>query len=107
MVASAYVPPVSASTGGATCTTKAVCEKRTAAVVGVAAALALATLPMYAPPVHADIINRGLCVSGEGPGCADATEENPLIKELQEKSRINKDKNEMAAKEKYWMEGVS
>lgn len=44
-------------------------------------------------------------MSGEGPGCAERVDDNPLIRELQERSRQNKEKNDKAALEKYWSEG--
>lgn len=44
-------------------------------------------------------------MAGEGAGCADVAEENPLVKRLQEQSRKNKDTNEQAMREKYWREG--
>lgn len=50
-------------------------------------------------------ISSAPCVAGEGAGCADVAEENPLVKRLQEQSRKNKDTNEQAMREKYWREG--
>lgn len=46
-----------------------------------------------------------VCVAGEGPGCAAAAAESPLVRDLLEKSRVNKTKNETAARERYWKEG--
>lgn len=54
---------------------------------------------------HSAVLSKGLCVSGEGPGCAERTEDNPLIRDLQEKSRANKDKHEQATRDRYWSEG--
>ena len=50
-------------------------------------------------------ISQAPCVAGEGPGCADAAEDNPLVKRLQENSRKNKEANNQAMLEKYWREG--
>lgn len=52
-------------------------------------------------------ISSAPCVAGEGAGCADVAEENPLVKRLQEQSRKNKDTNEQAMREKYWREGYN
>jgi len=46
-----------------------------------------------------------VCRAGEGPGCASANENNPFIRELQERSRKNKTKNEEATRDRYWQEG--
>lgn len=50
-------------------------------------------------------ISAAPCVAGEGPGCADAAEENPLVKRLQENSRKNKEVNNQEMREKYWKKG--
>ncbi len=43
-------------------------------------------------------------MAGEGRGCA-AAEDLPIIRELQERSRANKQKNEEATLDRYWREG--
>lgn len=43
-------------------------------------------------------------MAGEGLGCA-AADDLPIIRELQQRSRQNKKKNDQAALEKYWQEG--
>jgi len=54
---------------------------------------------------HRAAISQAPCVAGEGPGCVDAAEDNPLVKRLQENSRKNKEANNQAMLEKYWREG--
>lgn len=75
-----------------------------AALAVSAAAAALVTL---AGPASAGVISAGECFNGTGPGCAAKEEESALIRELIEKSRANKDKNERATLEKYWEAGYN
>ncbi|OSX68568.1 hypothetical protein BU14_2566s0001 [Porphyra umbilicalis] len=70
-----------------------------------AAAAAAAALLTASPSLAA--ISQAPCVAGEGPGCADAAEDNPLVKRLQENSRKNKEANNQAMLEKYWREGYN
>lgn len=44
-------------------------------------------------------------MSGVGPGCEAAAAENKVIKQLLEKSRANKEKNDKAILEEYWARG--
>lgn len=64
---------------------------------------AAATLLSFSNPLAAAVINAPECFNGSGPGCD--TEQSPLIRDLMEKSRTNKEKNERATLEKYWDEG--
>lgn len=43
------------------------------------------------------------CYNGSGPGCA--AEESPLIQEMLERSKANKEANLQATKERYWQTG--
>lgn len=52
-------------------------------------------------------ISSAPCVAGEGAGCAEVAEENPLVKRLQEQSRKNKDVNDQAMLEQYWKKGYA
>ncbi|KAK1865209.1 hypothetical protein I4F81_007743 [Pyropia yezoensis] len=71
-----------------------------ATAAAAAAAVLLATsLPSLAA------ISSAPCVAGEGAGCAEVAEENPLVKRLQEQSRKNKDVNDQAMLEQYWKKG--
>lgn len=42
-----------------------------------------------------------------GPGCEAAAAENAVVKQLLEKSRANKEKNDKAVLEEYWARGYS
>lgn len=44
-------------------------------------------------------------MAGEGAGCDAAAGDNPLIRELQERSKRNKTRNDEAVRERYWREG--
>lgn len=44
-------------------------------------------------------------MKGEGPGCDVNGAESPVIRELLEKSRANKAKNDKEALENYWKQG--
>lgn len=73
-----------------------------ATAAAAAAAVLLATsLPSLAA------ISSAPCVAGEGAGCAEVAEENPLVKRLQEQSRKNKDVNDQAMLEQYWKKGYN
>ncbi|KAK1865211.1 hypothetical protein I4F81_007745 [Pyropia yezoensis] len=73
-----------------------------ATAAAAAAAVLLATsLPSLAA------ISSAPCVAGEGAGCAEVAEENPLVKRLQEQSRKNKDVNDQAMLEQYWKKGYA
>lgn len=50
-------------------------------------------------------ISAEQCISGEGPGCEAAAAESPVIRELLEKSRTNRAKNEKKMLEDYWARG--
>lgn len=71
----------------------------------VAASAAAAALVALAGPASAGVISAGECFNGTGPGCATGEETSPLVRDLIEKSRANKEKNERATLEKYWDSG--
>lgn len=84
----------------ATCTLS--CGRKSAALAVSAAATAFVTL---SGSVSAGVISAGECFNGAGPGCAAQQEESALVRDLIEKSRANKEKNERAILEKYWDSG--
>ncbi|GAB0490212.1 hypothetical protein MMPV_009980 [Pyropia vietnamensis] len=73
------------------------------AAVTAAAAATVVLLATSLPSLAA--ISSAPCVAGEGAGCVDMAEENPLVKRLQEQSRKNKDVNNKEMLEKYWRKG--
>lgn len=50
------------------------------------------------------MVSAPICNAGVGEGC-EAAGENALIRQLQERSKANRAKNEAAVREKYWKEG--
>ena len=57
-------------------------------------AMAAASLLLVpSAPANAVLRSKG-CYQGEGEGCAELADENALIKSLQEKSALNREKNE-------------
>jgi chromosome condensin MukBEF MukE localization factor len=51
------------------------------------------------------VISAPECFGGYGPGCDAAASEAPIVKELLERSRANKEKNERETLETYWQNG--
>mmetsp|Transcript_3945 Transcript_3945/g.5199 ORF Transcript_3945/g.5199 Transcript_3945/m.5199 type:complete len:174 (-) Transcript_3945:81-602(-) len=49
------------------------------------------------------VVGAAPCASGVGAGCDDLSEGNDFIRELQEKSAVNKDRNEKEARDAYYM----
>ena len=90
--------PASAAAHGSLRTTRR-------AVFGGALAAIAPALPALAS-TRADLLGgggggaTGKCVFGEGPGCTELAEGNELILKLQQKSRDNKEKNELELYEK-------
>ena len=77
-------------------------ERRSFFVAAVATLTTVSTLPTFPEKVNA-VISSKYCAYGEGDGCEDLAEGNPLILELQRKSSANKETIQKEARDAFYV----
>ena len=81
-----------------TSTCSAFTVDRRTALQSLAAAAGVTTLvPVVVEPAEA-VLSSKYCASGVGEGCSDLSEGNEFIRSLQEKSAVNRERNEKASR---------
>ncbi|CAN8072849.1 unnamed protein product [Agarophyton chilense] len=73
------------------------------ALVSISASILISVLSINA--TQAEIISKPLCYKGDGPGCEATAQDSELVRDLLEKSKRNREKNDKQVLEKYWRQG--